>query len=221
MRSVVGPLQDRAAAHRPDLTIGVLGFQGSFPLHLEALARLGVASRRVVKPDALEGLNGLVLPGGESTVLSLLAQEYKLFEPLQKLAGDGLPMFGTCAGAILLGRGTQPPRLEVAPVQVRRNAYGSQLESFTAALNLTPFTEPFHGVFIRAPILEVAPEMVEPGESPMAPQVLGVHSDHPVLIQCGNVLLSTFHPELTTDDRLHRYFVNLCSSHRERTARRR
>ena len=216
MHSAVGPLQDRAA-NLSDLTIGVVGLQGSFPLHLEALTRLGVASRRVVKPDALVDLDGLILPGGESTVVSLLAQEYGLFEPLQQLASDGLPMFGTCAGAILLGCGAPPKRLEVAPIQVRRNAYGSQLESFTAALNLTLFPEPFHGVFIRAPRLVLEPEGGDTGEPATAPRVLGVHDGDPVLVQYVNVLLSTFHPELTTDDRLHRYFAELCSFRRGET----
>ena len=194
------------------LTVGVLGLQGSFPLHLEALASIGVTGRRVVKPEALEGIDGLILPGGESTVLSLLAEKYGLFAPLRQLAADGLPMFGTCAGAILLGQGAPPPRLEVAPVHVRRNAYGSQLESFTASLHLELFDEPFHGVFIRAPLLEVGRGR-EPGSGKPGTRVLGEHDGHPVLVQCGNLLLATFHPELTADHRLHQHFVDLCATY--------
>ncbi len=191
----------RRAGGTPGLgPIGVLAIQGSFPLHLRALERLGVESREVRKPADLDGIAGLILPGGESTVMSLLAREYGLFEPLQALARGGLPCFGTCAGAILLGRGEgQPPRLEAAPVELLRNAYGSQVDSFTAELTLEPFDRPFHGVFIRAPRIS----RVDPPA-----RVLGSHGASPVLVQCGHLLLATFHPELTEDLRVHRHFVN-------------
>lgn len=188
-------------AKRRLLPVGVLAIQGSFPLHLAALSRLGVEGRRVRKPADLEGISGLILPGGESTVMSLLAREYGLFEPIRKLAKDGLPMMGTCAGAILLGRGEgTPPRLEAVPVDLVRNAYGTQVDSFTAALNLTPLASPFEGIFIRAPKIALPAE-----GSPV--EVLGKHRGDPVMVRAGNILLTTFHPELTEDLRLHEYFL--------------
>src|SRR5688572_24104083 len=111
--------------------IGVLAIQGSFPLHIAAFARAGAEVREVRKPRDLEGIAGLVLPGGESTVMSLVAREEGTFDAIRDLGRRGLPMFGTCAGAILLGRGEgPPPRLELAPVELVRNACGTQLESF-------------------------------------------------------------------------------------------
>jgi 5'-phosphate synthase pdxT subunit len=183
--------------------IGVLAIQGSFLLHLRALERLGIQGRKVRKPADLEGLSALIIPGGESTVMSLLAREYGLFPPLRDLGRRGLPILGTCAGAILLGRGEGlPPRLEIAPVNLLRNAYGTQVDSFTADLRLELFPDPFHGIFIRAPRIE------EPaGEAAAGTRVLGRHDGSPVLVESGNCLLATFHPELTEDLRLHRYFV--------------
>jgi 5'-phosphate synthase pdxT subunit len=190
--------------------VGVLAIQGSFDLHLRALGRLGVTGRRVRKPRDLAGLKALILPGGESTVMSLLARRSGLFEPLRELAAGGMPMLGTCAGAILLGRGEgPPPRLEAAPVRLLRNAYGSQVDSFTAELDLEPLSGPFHGVFIRAPIIA---EVDDPGGAAgERPEVLGAHGGHPVLVRAGRLLLATFHPELTDDLRLHQYFLAMSS----------
>jgi len=210
--------------------VGVLAIQGSFALHERSLAALGVPSRLVRKPADLEGLSALVIPGGESTVMSLLLEKYDLFEAVQRLgcASSGLPMLGTCAGAILLGRGEgRPRRLELAPVQLERNAYGTQIDSFTAELELKPFARPFHGVFIRAPRIvrcgagtlgagvaqgasgasgALGPS--GPADAAVAPvEVLGRHEDDPVLVACGNLLLATFHPELTDDLRVHRFFI--------------
>jgi 5'-phosphate synthase pdxT subunit len=186
----------------------VLAIQGSFPLHLRALGRLGLEARPVRKPADLEGLAGLIIPGGESTVMSLLAREYGLDEPLRELGRKGLPIMGTCAGAILLGRGEgTPPRLELAPVELARNAYGSQVDSFTATLRLEPFREPFHGVFIRAPRITAVDSDAAGGAS--APRVLGTHDGSPVMVRAGNLLLLTFHPELTEDLRIHEYFAEM------------
>jgi len=222
-------------AHGPESPregpIGVLAIQGSFPLHLEALRKLGVEGRPVRKPEDLDGLRGIILPGGESTVMALLMEKYGLFEPLREMGRRGLPIFGTCAGAILLGRGDHPPpRLELAPVWTLRNAYGTQVDSFTATLRLRPFDEPFHGIFIRAPKLRCMGSLdgwvrdasardaspaaagistaADPaGNSPPAARILGWHEEDPVLIEAGNLLLATFHPELTDDLRVHRYFL--------------
>jgi 5'-phosphate synthase pdxT subunit len=194
---------DRPAERLPG-PIGVLALQGSFPLHRQALEALGARVRLVRKPGDLPGLAGLVLPGGESTVMAHLAGSYNLFEPLRELGHRGLPMFGTCAGAILLGRGeSYPRRLELAPVTFLRNAYGTQLDSFTAELQLDLFPEPFHGIFIRAP------QMGDLDET--AVRILGRHDGLPVLVEHGSLLLSTFHPELTDDLRIHRYFLDRCA----------
>lgn len=183
----------------------MLALQGSFPLHLAALARLGVAARRVRREEDLEGLSGLILPGGESTVMACLLDRYGMFEPLRRLARSGLPMFGTCAGAILLGRGEGiPPRLEASGVELERNAYGAQVDSFTAEVRLEPFEETFHAVFIRAPRMR--------SPLPSSARCLGTHEGAPILVEDDALLLSTFHPELTEDSRLHRRFVERCAA---------
>ena len=185
----------------PPAQIGVLALQGSFPLHIAAFERLGVEARRVRTLADLEGLSAVVIPGGESTVMSLLARKYGIFEPLRKLAREGLPMMGTCAGAILLGRGSgEPPRLEAVPVELVRNAYGTQVDSFTASLDLDPLASTFRGVFIRAP-------KILPPAAGANVQVLGTHEGDPVMVQSGRILLTTFHPELTDDLRVHEYFL--------------
>lgn len=208
------------AAGSGDVTgpIGVLAIQGSFALHARSLAMLGVPCREVRNREDLDGLQGLILPGGESTTISLLMEECGIFEPIRRLGLDGLPMFGTCAGAILLGRGAGiPRRLELAPLELRRNAYGTQVDSFSATLALTPFREPFHGIFIRAPRIVGVGQVVgvaarDAGSlGPRGPdgiEVLGEHGGTPVLVAWGNFLLSTFHPELTDDLRIHRLFLD-------------
>jgi len=184
--------------------IGVLALQGSFPLHIASLERCGARTRRVRKPADLEGLSGLVIPGGESTTMENLALRCGLFEALGKAGRDGLPIFGTCAGAILLGKGTErPERLELVDVEVHRNAYGRQVDSFSDDLLLTPFDSPFHGVFIRAPIIK------DPCES-LDCEILGKHDGRPVLLRSGQILMATFHPELTRDLRIHKLFLQIC-----------
>ena len=186
-------------------TIGVLALQGDFPLHLRALERAGAAGRKVRLPVDLEGLAGLILPGGESTTMVKLAKDSGLFERLREAGRAGLPMFGTCAGAILLGRGDPyPERLGLAPVTVRRNAYGRQRESFRKALRLSIPGEEHLSVFIRAPRFEV-------GNDPEI-EVLGRDGEDPVLVRYRNFLLAAFHPELTEDLRVHRYFLAMCGA---------
>lgn len=188
--------------------VGVLAIQGSYPLHRSALERCGAECREVRRPRDLDGLGGLIIPGGESTTMALLAREYGLFDAIRDLGRSGLPMFGTCAGAILLGRGSErPERLEVVDIEVERNAYGRQVDSFSAELRLAPFDAPFHGIFIRAPKLR--PRNPAPGV-----EVLGEHAGCPVLVRSGSVLLATFHPELTGDPRIHRLFLELCGAAR-------
>ena len=189
---------------RPCEVVGVIALQGSFSLHRRSIERLGVATREVRKVDDLQGIAALVIPGGESTTMAKLAKRSGLFDRVRQLGRDGLPVLGTCAGAVLLGHGDGPPeRLRIVEVDTYRNAYGTQIDSFTAELDLTPFERPFHGVFIRAPKLAA-----RPGGSDV--EVLAEHSGSPVLIRAGSCLLATFHPELTDDTRVHRYFLDLC-----------
>lgn len=194
--------------------IGVLSFQGSFQPHLAALARLGVPHRPVRSAADLAGCSHLILPGGESTVISQLLQQTGLGAVIQQRARAGdLALFGTCAGAILLGRqpalgpgeaapgGRQPVRLDLAPVAVRRNAYGRQIDSFRGAVTgLGPLAGELEGVFIRAPRLEPLSADVE---------VLARDGETPVLVRHERCLLSAFHPELTEDLRIHRHFAGI------------
>jgi 5'-phosphate synthase pdxT subunit len=188
---------------REERRVGVLALQGDFPLHLEALRRLDVPAIKVRLPGELAGLSGLILPGGESTTMVKLAKDYGLFEALRSVGREGLPMFGTCAGAILLGRGDPyPERLGLVPVTVRRNAYGRQRESFEKRIDLRIGGEPHLCVFIRAP-------KFEPEKDPEV-EVLGNDGTDPILIRYRNFLLSSFHPELTSDLRIHQLFLEMC-----------
>jgi 5'-phosphate synthase pdxT subunit len=188
---------------REERRVGVLALQGDFPLHLEALRRLDVPAIKVRLPGELAGLSGLILPGGESTTMVKLAKDYGLFEALRSVGREGLPMFGTCAGAILLGRGDPyPERLGLVPVTVRRNAYGRQRESFEKRIDLRIGGEPHLCVFIRAP-------KFEPEKDPEV-EVLGNDGTDPILIRYRNFLLSSFHPELTADLRIHQLFLGMC-----------
>lgn len=185
--------------------VGVLALQGDFPLHLEALERAGARGKKVRLPGDLAGLAGLIIPGGESTTMVKLAKDYGLFQAIREAGQRGLPMLGTCAGAILLGQGDpHPERLGLVPVKVLRNAYGRQRESFEKMIPLElgeKGGEPHRCVFIRAPRMQVAGEGV---------QVLGKDGEDPVLVRFRNFLLASFHPELTADARVHRLFLAMC-----------
>lgn len=187
--------------------VGVLALQGDFHEHAHLLRRLGAEAKEVRLPQHLAGLDGLILPGGESTTLGKLAVTYQLLEPLRELAGAGLPLWGTCAGLILLARdvGRQQPRVGALDVQVKRNAFGRQVDSFEADLAVPALAEPgrpFRAVFIRAPLIT----HVGPGVDVLA--CLDGRDDI-VAVQQGQLLGTAFHPELTDDDRFHRYFLSL------------
>lgn len=184
-------------------SVGVLALQGDFREHREMLERMGASSAEVRLPRDLPGLDGLIIPGGESTTIVRLMRTAGLLSPLKGLAADGFPMWGTCAGMILLARRldtTGVPALEVMDIAVRRNAFGRQVDSFEADLPIAALGDsPFHAVFIRAPIIEE----VGPGV-----EVLARLSDGtPVAARQGRLLATAFHPELTADDRLHRLFL--------------
>jgi pyridoxal 5'-phosphate synthase pdxT subunit len=189
-------------------SVGVLALQGDVREHLRALAACGAAATLVRRPEELDRVDALVIPGGESTTISKLAVEFGLFEPLAKRIDGGMPVYGSCAGMIMLastvldGRPDQRS-FDAIDMVVRRNAFGRQVDSFEAALELDG--QPFHAVFIRAPWVEsVGPDV----------EVLGRVTDGPaagriVAVRQGTVLATAFHPELTGDLRVHRYFVEM------------
>jgi 5'-phosphate synthase pdxT subunit len=187
------------------MKIGVLALQGDFGLHARALARCGVQAVEVRKPEALEEIDGLVIPGGESTTLLKLMGAWNFVPALEKFHAAGRPIFGTCAGCILLAREVDNPRqpsLGFIDLAVERNAYGRQRESFEArgpAL-LGPAPRPLEMVFIRAPRIR----RIGPGV-----EVLARHEADPVLVRQGSVLAGTFHPELTDDTAVHEYFCRM------------
>jgi 5'-phosphate synthase pdxT subunit len=173
--------------------IGVLSVQGNFREHVAALARLGADPLEVRLPEQLEGLDGLVIPGGESTAMVRLIRLYGLESALRAFTG---PVFGTCAGMILLDRA----HLGLVDLEVERNAYGRQVASFEADLRLEGEDEPLRGVFIRAPrVAEHGPDV----------EVLAEHDGTPVLLRQGRFLVASFHPELTEDLRVHERFLEL------------
>ncbi len=180
------------------MKIGVLAVQGNFREHAAMLRRLGADVVEVRKPEQLDGLDGLVIPGGESTTFMWLMRLYGLDEAVRDFGG---PMLGTCAGMIVLDRN----HLGLVDLEVARNAWGRQVHSFEAELDVEGETWPLHGVFIRAPWIEEAGPGVE---------ILAEHEGHPVLARDGRVLVAAFHPELTDDTRVHEWFLELVEEER-------
>lgn len=181
------------------MKIGVLALQGAVSEHVRMLREVGAHPREVKRLSDLAGLGGLIIPGGESTAIGMLMEEYGIAEALRK--GD-MPVYGTCAGMILLARdiaGSAQPRLGLMDIEVQRNAFGRQRDSFEGEVPVGEIPGgPVHGVFIRAPYAtRVGPQV----------QVLGTLQDKVVVCRQGPYLASAFHPELTDDPRLHRYFV--------------
>jgi pyridoxal 5'-phosphate synthase pdxT subunit len=201
------------------MTVGVLALQGDVREHASTLASLGATVRLVRQPEDLTGLSGIVLPGGESTTLSLLLESSGVFEPLGRALAEGLPAFGTCAGMILLatevldGRADQR-RFDLIDLTIRRNGFGRQRASFECDLDVAGLgSEPVHAVFIRAPVVE----RVGPGVEVLATlpgDATGPVVGQPVLCRQGPVLVSSFHPELTGDRRLHQLFVEMTKEER-------
>jgi pyridoxal 5'-phosphate synthase pdxT subunit len=195
------------------VTIGVLAVQGDFREHVQMLRHLGIEAREVRLPADLAGIEGLIIPGGESTTIGKLLRTFELMEPLRRRAREGFPIYGTCAGAIVLasdvvGRGVDQPVLGLMDLTIHRNAFGRQVDSFEAAVPLPAIgNRPFHAVFIRAPIIERVGRGVE---------VLGRLEDGSIVAaQQENLLVTSFHPELTEDGRLHQYFATLVQRCRE------
>ncbi len=184
-------------------TIGTLALQGDFREHRQTLERLGASAREVRLPQCLEGLDGLIIPGGESTTIVRLMRTSGLLEPLRKLAAEGFPIWGTCAGMILLAKrldATGIPALEAMDITVRRNAFGRQVDSFEADIRVPALGDPpFHAVFIRAPIIEDVGQGVE--------ILARLEDGTPVAARQGRLLATAFHPELTGDPRFHQLFI--------------
>lgn len=185
--------------------IGILALQGGVAEHMNMLDAVGCTTVEVRFPSDLRGIKGLVMPGGESTALIKLLIRWDLVPPIRELAGAGIPIWGTCAGSILLSseiseksHRINQPSLELAPVRAERNSFGRQAASFQEDLIINGLDKPFPGVFIRAPLLFPLSDSAE---------VICSVSEGAVFIRCGNIWLSSFHPELTDDTRVHRMFI--------------
>jgi len=184
-------------------TVGVLALQGAFAAHAAILEPLGAATVEVRTSEQLSTVDALVIPGGESTTISMLLERSAMLEPLRERIAGGLPVFGTCAGMILLSTEIRDGRddqhaLGAIDLAVTRNGYGRQIDSFESDLEVEGLDEPFHAVFIRAPLVERAGDAVE---------VLATVDGDPVLCRQGSVLVAAFHPELSDDDRIHRRWL--------------
>jgi len=183
--------------------IGVLALQGAFREHIYALEALDVHATAVRLPSQLDELAGLIIPGGESTAISKLMESYGFYAPIKHRHDEGMAVWGTCAGAILIAQrvidGIEgQTSLELADIEVRRNAFGRQIDSFEADLDVAHLDDPYRGIFIRAPWIASVGEDVE---------VLAQHDGHIVAARDGRVMATVFHPELTGDPSMHRYFI--------------
>lgn len=193
------------------MRIGVLALQGAFIEHEQMLAKLGAEAVEVRLPRDLDGLDGIIIPGGESTTIGKLAVHYQLMEPLRQMARAGKAMWGTCAGLIFMAKevGRDQPLLGLMDVTVERNAFGRQVDSFEADLIVKGVDgdQPFHAIFIRAPLIEA----VGAGVAVLA----RAEKDNRAVIVAarqGNLLATSFHPELASDDRFHRYFLKMAAT---------
>lgn len=197
-----------SAAGKLRMRVGVLALQGAFAEHEQALQRLGVETREVRLPRDLEGLDALIIPGGESTTIGKLAVQYDLIEPLREMGRSGKPMWGTCAGMIFMAKeiGRDQPLLGLMDVKVQRNAFGRQVDSFEADLDVEGLegSQPFHAVFIRAPLIESVGTNVD-----VLSRIEYHNQTAIVAARQGNLLATAFHPELSQDDRFHRYFLDM------------
>lgn len=192
-----------------NMQVGVLALQGAFAAHSDCLTSIGVQSVEVRTPEQLSSVDALLMPGGESSTMSQLLESSGLFDPVAIRIKDGMPVFGTCAGMILLaseildGRSDQR-NFSAIDISVRRNAFGRQVDSFESTISTD--VGDFQGVFIRAPRIERVGADV---------QVLGSIANEPVLVRQGNVLAASFHPELSNDARLHEYFVSITANRKK------
>ncbi|MFP5297856.1 MAG: pyridoxal 5'-phosphate synthase glutaminase subunit PdxT [Actinomycetota bacterium] len=187
------------------MKVGVLGLQGDVREHVRAIEATGATPVVIKHAEAIDDVDALILPGGESTTIGKLLDRFGMLEPLKERVQQGMPLYGTCAGLILMARdvvGSQPAphRLGVLDVAVKRNAYGRQVDSFEADLDITGMDTPFRAVFIRAPAIDEVGDDVE---------VLARVDGAPVMVRQGSLLASSFHPEMTSDPRVHSLFVEM------------
>jgi 5'-phosphate synthase pdxT subunit len=183
--------------------VGVLALQGDVREHRAILESLGTMAVPVKRPDELDSIDALVIPGGESTTIGKMAVRFGLLEPLRTVIGIGLPVYGTCAGMIFLAGAVtdgDQPLIGSLDVVVRRNAFGRQNDSFETELGILGLEDPFHAVFIRAPWIEKVGSEVE---------ILSSIDEHPVMVRQDRILATSFHPELTGDGRIHRMLLDL------------
>ena len=190
------------------MKVGVLALQGAFKLHVQALERLGVEAIEVRSLENFAASEALIIPGGESTTMSFLLESSGIFDSLQERSNNGMPILGTCAGMILLsskitdGRNDQKP-LNLIDIEVRRNGYGRQIDSFESDLLIQGFNRSFRGVFIRAPLVENVSEKVE---------VLAEINGRPVMCRQDSTIVTSIHPEIADDDPIHAEFLELVSN---------
>ncbi|MBU0615026.1 MAG: pyridoxal 5'-phosphate synthase glutaminase subunit PdxT [Nanoarchaeota archaeon] len=183
------------------MKVGVLALQGSFKDHVEMLKKCNVEPIEVRLPRDTEDIEALIIPGGESTTIIKLLIEYQLDIIIKQRHSEGMPIYGTCAGAIVLAKeivGSKQPTLGLMDISVKRNAYGRQIESFEAMIDIEKIGK-FPGIFIRAPIIEATSN---------GAKVIATLENKAVMVEQGNILVSTFHPELTDDVRVHKYFLS-------------
>jgi 5'-phosphate synthase pdxT subunit len=191
------------------MKVGVLGLQGDVREHVRALGAAGATATVVKSAAELADADALVVPGGESTTIGKLLNRFDLLDPIIERAHAGMPLYGTCAGMILLARGIAgeheaPNRLGLMDITVQRNAYGRQIASFEAEVAVTGMQEPFPAVFIRAPVVESVGVGVD---------VLATYDEVPVLVRQDHLLASSFHPEMTGDGRIHELFIAIAEDH--------
>ena len=192
------------------MKIGVLAAQGAFAEHIAVLRQLNAEAIPVRLPHQLAGLDGLIIPGGESTTISKLLSDYSLTDEIKDLASSGMPIFGTCAGLILMAKEISDAHaepLKLMDIEVKRNAFGRQKESFETELSIPAIGDkPFHAVFIRAPLIEAVNGNVE--------ILAKLDSGNIVAVRQDNLLAASFHPELTDDPRFHQYFIDIIAVNR-------
>ncbi len=205
MRSLPSALSLQSGAGKSmPIQIGVLALQGDFREHSEVLRKLGCRPVEIRKKEDLKTIKGLIIPGGESTTISKLLKEFKLNQNIIELHKKGIPIYGTCAGAIVLAKDIhnypKQPSLGLINISIDRNAYGRQIESFEENISIRGEKKPFPAIFIRAPIIKEIGKNVE---------ILAKQNGNPVLIKEDSILVSTFHPELTEDTRIHKMFLEM------------
>ncbi len=189
------------------MKIGILALQGDVREHKKALSKLGAEPVEVKLPHDLDDIDALIMPGGESTTIGMLMRKYKLDAKIRQKHNEGMPIYGTCAGAILLAKeiiGSKQPKLALADISIKRNDYGRQIDSFEADLSIKEIGE-FKGIFIRSPVIKSFFNGAE---------ILSEHKNNPVMMRQDNILITTFHPELTNDTRVHEYFLNMVAEYK-------